>query len=250
MPPQWRQIQRIAGFKLDDTRVIQRFAQTREAFEVRCVGTRHGDRRAGGREIERSDVEIGDLLDREQGETTATADHHRQVVRGIEVRGRGHLIAHPQAWLHRSRQACHCMCVGEGRQGFRDQGALQGQPRDRAVHPAVGGQPLQGLGDTDLEMAIVETVDGRVVTDHAPRLGRHVQHVHRHTCVQRCQCLRECTCGAPRRLHQRPVATQATQDPRLRRSHDLRQCEASRIDRLVVGNFGDGFAHSLAMHFM
>ena len=99
-------------------------------------------------------------------------------------------------------------------------------------------------------MAIVETIDGRVVTDYTLLLRRHVQHVHRRAGVERGQCLREIALRTLRRLHQRPVAAQATQDPRLRRSHDLRQCEALRIDRLVVGNFGDGFAHALAVHFM
>src|SRR5437762_1748683 len=102
---------------------LQRLAKSREAPEIRVVQPHQAHRRAGRREVERSDVEIRDLLGREQRESPAAAYHAADVVPLIEVR-RGRTRAgtrpEPPASGGRPRPPAR---------GARVPAALQGAPR-------------------------------------------------------------------------------------------------------------------------
>ena len=52
----------------------------REALEVRPAEVHQADRRAGGREAERADIKVGDLLGREEREAAASRHHAGDVV--------------------------------------------------------------------------------------------------------------------------------------------------------------------------
>ena len=152
-------------------------------------------------------------------------------------------VACPQPRLHRRRQAGHRMRGEEARQAFGHKRALQGESRHRPLHAAVGREPLQGIGHADLEVPVVEAVQRRVVADHAFRVRRHAQHVHPAAVVERGHRLRELAEGPLRRVHQGPVAAQATDHQRLARSHHIGQREIA----CVVGELGDGRAHAMAV---
>ena len=120
--------------------------------------------------------------------------------------------------------------------------ALQGQSRHRVARAAVRRKALQGLGHADPEVLVVETVQRRVVADHAFGFRRHPQYVHRRAIVERGDRLRELAERPFRRLHQRPVAAQPADDQRLARGQRIGQGEIA----WVVGEFGDGRAHAMA----
>jgi hypothetical protein len=244
VPPQRRHVQGIARFEFRDQRIRQRFAQAWMPLEIGLVWTRQGERSPGRSEIQRSDVQIGHLVGREKSEApTSACDDRRKIVRRVEMRGGGDPVACPQSRLRRHRQAGHRMRGEEARQAFGHKRALQGESRDRAVRAAVGGQPLQGLGHADLEVLIVETVQRRVVADHAFGFRRHPQYVHRRAIVERGDRLRELAERPFRRLHQRPVAAQPADEQRLaRRDQRIGQGEIA----WVIGEFGDGRAHAMA----
>src|SRR5439155_8241306 len=87
MPPQLRQIERIAGFELDDERPI---ASPFEAWKARVAGRaadREPDRLAGHRIVDRTDIEIADRVGRKQSESAPAGDNTGDVLERVEMAG-------------------------------------------------------------------------------------------------------------------------------------------------------------------
>ena len=65
------------------------------AREIGIAQRHQAHRRPGGREVERADVQIRDLLRRKQRETAAAGHHAADVVPLIDMRGSGDAVAQP-----------------------------------------------------------------------------------------------------------------------------------------------------------
>src|SRR5882724_4532828 len=115
MPPQRWDEDRITGSEFGGDCRRQRLTKSRKALEVRLVQPHQTHRRAGRREVERSDVEVRDLLRRKQREAPATTYHAADVVPLIEVRGRGDRRAEPDARQHGAIEDAERILRGKSR---------------------------------------------------------------------------------------------------------------------------------------
>jgi hypothetical protein len=97
VPPHRRDEDGVAGFQLGHLGVPQRLAEAREAVVVGRREVDQADGLAGRVEVERADVQVRQLLRREQREAAAAGRHHRQVVRQVVVGGDAGLVADPDA---------------------------------------------------------------------------------------------------------------------------------------------------------
>src|SRR5258708_39185659 len=79
-------------------------------------------------EIQRTDIEILDLFEREQGETAAPGDHAADIVPFIEMRGSRDAVAKPDARQHFVVHQAEAILFGKARQAIADERALR---RDR-----------------------------------------------------------------------------------------------------------------------
>src|SRR5512139_1835094 len=100
MPPERRDVDRVARFQLGRYRCTECIGESREAFEIGGVQLDEAHRRAGRREIERTDVEVCDLLWREERESATAGDYAADVVPLVEMRWSGDGVAEPDAREH------------------------------------------------------------------------------------------------------------------------------------------------------
>ncbi len=81
VPPHIRDVERVARVQIGDQRGIERAVETWETIEIGIVEIDQADRRARGREFERTDMEVGDLIGRDKvkrrrpATTTAMFEH-------------------------------------------------------------------------------------------------------------------------------------------------------------------------------
>ena len=96
------EVERVAGLEHGALRGLKRRLQFREALEVRVLQARQRDGGAGGRELERAEVEVGHLLGREDDEAPAAGDDAGEVMRrsvmvgtrvALPIHRRGHTAA-------------------------------------------------------------------------------------------------------------------------------------------------------------
>ena len=97
MPPHARNEDGVARFQLGDLPGGKCFAKTRIAFEVGIGEIDHADGLPTGRRLERSGIQIEDLLRRKQRETAPADGAARDIVRCIVVAGGDRAIADPDA---------------------------------------------------------------------------------------------------------------------------------------------------------
>ena len=100
VPPQRGNENRIAGAKFGRLGGRQRLAELGVALEVGMTQRHEAHRRAGGSEVERTDIQVGHLLRREQREAAPPGDHAADVVPLIDMSGRGDPIAEPDPRQH------------------------------------------------------------------------------------------------------------------------------------------------------
>src|ERR1700730_10439586 len=98
MPPQGWYEDRVAGSEFGRHRHRQRISKPRKACEIGVTQRYQTHRRARGREVERSDIKVRNLVGWKKRESTAAADHAPNVVPLIEVSGRSDRIAEPNSW--------------------------------------------------------------------------------------------------------------------------------------------------------
>ena len=97
MPPQGRDVDGVARLELGGARRGQGLAKARKALEVRILERHHARRLAGHRMVERADIEVGDLVGREQGEAAAAGDDAGDIVRQVEMGADLRAVADPDA---------------------------------------------------------------------------------------------------------------------------------------------------------
>ena len=129
VPPQRRNEKRIAGLELGDAGRGQRILKPREHFEVRVTDLHQAHRRAGRREVERPDVEVGDLFRREQREPAPARHDAGDVVRFVEVGGYRDAVTEPDPRHDRLVEQRQPVLGGKTRQAIGDQRALHGHGR-------------------------------------------------------------------------------------------------------------------------
>jgi len=90
-----RQEQRVAGFQFGDLRVLQGSRETREFFIIGIGKINHTDRLTGWRDIERTDIQIAQLIGREYGEAAASGGDAGQIVGQVKVGRNAGTVADP-----------------------------------------------------------------------------------------------------------------------------------------------------------
>ena len=96
VPPDRRNEDRVPGLELGDFGLRQRCGKARVAFQIGRIRIDHARRRTGHGVIERTDIQVGELIGREQREPSSSGYDAGDVDRGIVVRGDPRRIADPQ----------------------------------------------------------------------------------------------------------------------------------------------------------
>ena len=82
MPPHRGDEQRIARLKLGDLCMFERIGEARMTSEVRRVKIDHADRAAGWGVVDRTQIEVLELLRRKQGEAAPSSDAAGKIAKG------------------------------------------------------------------------------------------------------------------------------------------------------------------------
>ena len=223
VPPHAGDVERVARLELGDQRVLERRREAREALEVGLLQVDQADRLAGRREVDRTDIQVGQLLRREQREAAMAGRHAGDVVGQVVVRRDAAAIAQPDAGqrLRRRRAA--------GRQRGQVQVVVRAKAGqavvDRRRADVVAGRTLD-LGELEQLLhqrrqrrvgpAEVHAGEVVVVEDAAVDLRRAGHDGHRRAAPAAVQVVDRGAVGAPRLPHHRPMRHEAAQHHRLR----------------------------------
>src|SRR5437764_2739897 len=96
VPPKVGDVDRIARTQFGPLRHGQSFTEARIALKVGLVVRDQADRKTGRRDVERTDVEIADLVRWERREAASAGNHKGEVVRGVKVRRDGRCVPYPK----------------------------------------------------------------------------------------------------------------------------------------------------------
>ena len=225
-----------------------RGGEAREAFEVGLQEVDQADGLAGRREVERADVQVLDLLRREQGEAAPARHHAGQVVRQVVVGRDAGAVADPDAGQRVAPAQVHAVLVVETRQAGLDRG---GADVDRRLLflAAVALELEQHLVEAHQHRREVEAAEVLVVEQAAPGLRRAEHRGDGGAAVETAQVGVGVGIRAARRLHHRPAGDQAAQHQRFGRGQDV-GAEVARREagdlayRLSCGQHGGRFSCS------
>ena len=140
VPPQARHVERVARPKLGGFRGLQRLAETRVPLEVRIFQVDQAGRLPREREVQRTDVEVLELIGREERELASPGDDTGEVLRQVPVRRRPRAIAEPQRDQHRALRD-RAEASGSPAAGRADASGSGSRPHTsrKAHHGRVGG---------------------------------------------------------------------------------------------------------------
>src|SRR5438270_9417270 len=96
MPPQGRDEDRIARLQLGNEGVAEGLGKARVSVQIGSGEIDHARRLPGHREVERADIEVGDLVRWKDGETTTAGNDAGEIVGFVEVRRDPAAIADPK----------------------------------------------------------------------------------------------------------------------------------------------------------
>mmetsp|Transcript_10001 Transcript_10001/g.40585 ORF Transcript_10001/g.40585 Transcript_10001/m.40585 type:complete len:550 (-) Transcript_10001:734-2383(-) len=225
-------VDRIARRQLGRFARGQRVAEAREALEVRLVEVHQADRLAGGGRVQRAEVEVGQLLGREDGEAPPAGGDDGEVVRQVVVRGNAGAVAEPQADEGVARAEAQAVGIEEAGQHGLDRGGADVERRwlGRAGDAQQAGEHLVERGGVAVEVEAAEAVVG---VEHPPaRLGRKLEQADAHAVVEPHQVAGQGLVGLVRGLHHRPVCEAP--------AHDIGPLGRQQLGGKLVGVEGAG----------
>ncbi len=226
MPPQARDVDRVARLQLGHPSVLHRVNEPRMRIKVRYVEIHQADRLARQGIVQRTDVQVGHLIRRKQGEATASSHDAGDVLGQVPVRGRDRPVAEPQGHqtLPGRIQQRHRVGLGETRQMAWD--------RDGSgihVVASAPAQPIEQLRQWQLNALEVEALQIRRI-EETPAHGRVTDKgIDRPGCLVATQIARQI-----RRASHGPPSREPTHHDRLSRRHNLR-FEAGTVDAVDHG---------------
>jgi hypothetical protein len=161
---------------------------------------------AGRREVDRADVQVLQLLRREQGEAAAAGRHHGDVVRHVVVRGDAGAVADPDAGQRVAAAKVEVVLLAKARQQLPRPTSSRRRP-----WPACPGRRLASISSsTPVEPGVhrLEVEAGQVVVvEEAPARVRRPQHrADGGVAVVGAQVGVAAALGGQRRAHHRPAA--------------------------------------------
>src|SRR5439155_18612653 len=126
------------------------------------------DRLAGGSQVERTDVQISDLLGRKHGETASATNDTRNVLGIVEMRCNTRTVAQPDGLDHRVNieQLAQIVCTGKARQVDR-QGDRAGVQRRRRLLAQIMLKPVQHVAEQRALGLKIEAIEPVVVEKSA-----------------------------------------------------------------------------------
>ena len=223
MPPHGRVVERVARFQFGDLRGSECLAQSREAPEVRRVDVRHGHDLTAWRRLERTWIEILDLLGRKQREAAPTDQATGDVVRQVVVGERRGAVADPRAdqrWIRFE----HCMVQDEVVLG-----AEAGQIRVHVRRPDVDGRRtvVVEMREDTVEILVQQTAIGLeietggvgCIAETALQFRPGDECDDTAAPIEGLDVVRRLSCGGD--THKRPVTHQSPDDDRLLRSDEF-----------------------------
>ena len=141
VPPERGIEERIAGLELCDLRRVQRLAEARIALEIGVLEIDHADNLPAWRWLERSGIEVCDLLGREEGEAPLPDKATGDIVRHVIMRCCRRAIADPDAddwWIALEHRVV--------------QGEIVRGPKARKIEVSIGRTDIIGRGIRIAEM--------------------------------------------------------------------------------------------------
>ena len=134
MPPQCRVDQRIARLHLRHLGGGERLGKARMTGQIGRIEIDRGNHLSRWRQVERTGIEIGDLIGREQREAPMPDQRDGDVVRHVVMRGCSGPIADPDA---DQRRVLDQLRIAEGQRGLRAEA--------RQILIDIGGADIDGL---------------------------------------------------------------------------------------------------------
>src|SRR5258708_11687067 len=132
VPPQGGNVDRIARLELGTLRNRGCLGKSWKTHEVRIAHVYQADRLARRGQIERTDVQIFDLVGRKHGEAAPSAHHAGQVFGIVEMRRNARAVPNPDRFEHRldRHQGASVLRSRKTRKKYR-----QGYRTPRTVRP-------------------------------------------------------------------------------------------------------------------
>jgi hypothetical protein len=240
------------GSSLRHLGVPQRLAEAREALVVGRREVDQADGLAGRVEVERADVQVGQLVGREQGEAAPAGGHHGQVVRQVVVGGDAGLVADPDAGQRVASAEVDVVLAAQAGQHGVDGGRADvdgGRARILAVALHLVEHGVQAR----VRRVVIEAGQVLVVEEAAADLRLAQHRADGGAAVEAAQVGVGGVDRAARGVHQRPVRRQAAHDVRLGGAQQL-VGRGNRLpppvdlaDRLSMGSIGAGNQAVLAL---
>ena len=213
MPPVLRHEDRIARLEMRDASGLQCPAEFRKPLEVRRRGIDERQRRRE-RLVDRSDIQVGDLLRRKQQKPAAARHHAREVVVRILMSLSTHRASNPQPRQHLRRQERRGIATNEIRQMTRKRQRLDRDER-RARLAERAQQVIERFGHPPATMRKIETAQIRRVEEPAPRFHRRLEHFDERARIHGFQVLVHRGRRASACSERRPVFQRTLDDDRL-----------------------------------
>jgi len=211
VPPQGRNEHGVSGTHLGHVRRRQCLANLGVPCKVGIAQRHQAHRRAGGCEVQRTDIKVCYLLGRKQRETAAPRDHAADVVPFIDVGGSGDLIAQPDPGQYVGIDDAQAILLGKARQAIADERALS--RNGRRLGELRIAQDLLGNGRE--RQAVAQKVESRhvlVVEKLAVDFRRGQQRVHRFAAVEAAEVADQGRRRVEALLHGGPIPNEPAQD--------------------------------------
>ena len=194
-----------------DLGVAQRFCEARKARRIRRREVDQADGLAGRGEVDRADVQVGQLGLREQREAAVAGGDHGQVVRQVVMGGDAGAVADPDAGQRVASTEVDVVVLAQAGQGGVDRGRADVDGAG-ALHPALHLQLVQHAVQARPHRHVVEAGEVLVVEEAAADLGLAEHRVDAGVAVEAAQVGVGGVGRLASGLHQRPLRCQAAHD--------------------------------------
>ena len=244
VPPHAGNEDGIARLQFSTKRMAHRFGKAREPAQVRLVQVHQADWLACWREVERPNVQVLQLVWREQGEAAAAGGGAGQVVRQVVMGGDAGLVADPDAHERVARPKVERIFFAvAGQRGLHRGGADVDRGRGRVA--AVARQFIEHVVEACAYGREVKAAQILVVEEAAANLAGAQHRNHAGVAVETAQVGVGAGGAGAAGLHGGPAGNQAAQHNRLAGSQEIvievgRRKAVELADRFSIGQHGRG----------